>query len=110
MGGAPRDFPLLGCVTIRAPSVRAHDEDACALPTNSFVGMKIEAPARLAPYQFNNQVPSGGSMFITRKPFRGSLAISAILLLSSMALTAPSAAQENRATIVGTVTDPQGNA
>jgi len=54
MGGAPRDFPLLGCVTIRAPSVRAHDEDACALPTNSFVGMYIEAPARLAPYQFNN--------------------------------------------------------
>jgi hypothetical protein len=72
--------------------------------------MKIEAPARLAPYQFNNQVPSGGSMFIPRKPFRRSLALTAILLLSSVALTAPSAAQENRATIVGTVTDPQGNA
>ncbi|HKQ92556.1 MAG TPA: TonB-dependent receptor, partial [Blastocatellia bacterium] len=49
-------------------------------------------------------------MFTTRKPFRWSLAISAILLLSSVTLTAPSAAQENRATIVGTVTDPQGNA
>ena len=49
-------------------------------------------------------------MFITSKPFRRSLALSAILLLSSVALTAPSAAQENRATIVGTITDPQGNA
>src|SRR5262245_28928622 len=49
-------------------------------------------------------------MFIARKPFRRSLALSAILLLSSVALAAPSAAQENRATIVGTVTDPQGNA
>src|SRR5262245_65352042 len=49
-------------------------------------------------------------MFIARKPFRRSLALSAILLLSSVALAAPSAAQENRATHVGTVTDPQGNA
>jgi hypothetical protein len=54
MGAVPRDFPLLGCVTIRAPSVRARDEDACELPTNSFVGMNIEAPARLALYQINN--------------------------------------------------------
>jgi hypothetical protein len=72
--------------------------------------MNIEAPARLAPNHINNQGPSGGSMFITRKPSRWLLTLSAIILLSSVALIAPSAAQENRATIVGTVTDPQGNA
>src|SRR5215510_9875178 len=48
-------------------------------------------------------------MFTSRKPFRRLLILSAAILLSSVGLLAPSAAQENRATIVGTVTDPQGN-
>ena len=48
-------------------------------------------------------------MFIARKPFRWLLTISAAVLLSAVALIAPVVAQENRATIVGTVTDPQGN-
>jgi hypothetical protein len=87
--------------------------------------MNNEAPARPAPYTINNwsglqifrasnrnslQVLPGGSMFTAGKPFHWLLTISAIILLSSEALVAPCAAQENRATIVGTVTDPQGNA
>jgi hypothetical protein len=48
-------------------------------------------------------------MFAIRKPFRWLLITSAAVLLSAVALVAPGAAQENRATIVGTVTDPQGN-
>ncbi|HEY8460269.1 MAG TPA: TonB-dependent receptor [Blastocatellia bacterium] len=47
---------------------------------------------------------------MTRKLFRWMLSLSAIIALSSMALVAPGAAQENRATIIGTVTDPHGNA
>jgi hypothetical protein len=87
--------------------------------------MNNEAPARPAPYTINNwsglqifrasnrnslQVLPGGSMFKAGKPFHWLLTLSAIILLSSEALVAPCAAQENRATIVGTVTDPQGNA
>jgi carboxypeptidase family protein/TonB-dependent receptor-like protein len=45
-------------------------------------------------------------MLIARKPFRWLLSLSAIITLSSVTLVA----QENRATIIGTVTDPQGNA
>jgi len=43
-----------------------------------------------------------------KKTFRWLLTLSAAVLFSVVALVAPSAAQENRATIVGTVTDPQG--
>jgi hypothetical protein len=49
-------------------------------------------------------------MFIDRKTFRRLMILSAITLLSSLALAAPGVAQENRATIVGTITDSQGNA
>src|SRR5262245_28984463 len=44
-----------------------------------------------------------------RKTTRWRLLLSATALLSLMTLAASSAGQENRATIVGTVTDPQGN-
>lgn len=47
-------------------------------------------------------------MFPVEKTFRWLLTLSAAALFSVVALVAPSAAQENRATIVGTVTDPQG--
>jgi Carboxypeptidase regulatory-like domain len=46
---------------------------------------------------------------MSRNRIRWLLTFSAIILLSAMALVASSAAQENRATIVGTVTDQQGN-
>src|SRR5574341_1291291 len=42
------------------------------------------------------------------KKFRWLLILSAAVLFSVVALVAPGAAQENRATIVGTITDPQG--
>src|SRR5262245_19063857 len=44
-----------------------------------------------------------------RKPIRWLLTFSAIFLISDLALVASGAAQENRATIVGTVTDHQGD-
>src|SRR5262245_24815564 len=44
MGGAPRDFPLLGCVTTRAPSVRAHDEDARRITYNPSTKGEVMRP------------------------------------------------------------------
>jgi len=63
MGGASRDFPLLGCVTIRAPSVRAHDEDACALPT-TYAATRIwsEGEGVSVPYRF--------IQILVRRPYR----------------------------------------
>jgi hypothetical protein len=47
-------------------------------------------------------------MFSVEKSFRWLLTLTAALLLSAFALATPGAAQENRATIIGTVTDAQG--
>src|SRR5262245_42240695 len=47
-------------------------------------------------------------MIAARTPTRRLLTLTAASLLSAFALIAPSAAQENRATIFGSVTDPQG--
>src|SRR5262245_31917519 len=46
---------------------------------------------------------------MSRNPIRRLLTLSAILLFSAVALVTHSAAQENRATIVGTIIDQQGN-
>jgi Carboxypeptidase regulatory-like domain/TonB dependent receptor len=46
---------------------------------------------------------------MSRNPIRWLLSLSAIILLSAVALVIQIAAQENRATIVGTVIDQQGN-
>jgi hypothetical protein len=71
--------------------------------------MDSKVRARFSPYHFDHQFPLGGHMFAVRTPVRWLLTISAALLLTAMTLHAPSVAQENRATIVGTVTDQQGN-
>src|SRR5262245_25311807 len=46
---------------------------------------------------------------MSRNPIRWLLSLSAITLVSAVALVIQIAAQENRATIVGTVIDQQGN-